>query len=97
MAFAGGLGIDESLDVLSQSCWIRDADVMLFSESNTRFVVEIAAENVGAFVHTVPMAVRIGSVTGGDRLVIRDQDERTVIDESLAELKHAWQSPLKWE
>jgi len=97
MAFAGGLGVEAQLDVLSQSCWIKNPDVMLFSESNTRFVVEVAAEHVGKFVHTVPTAVRIGSVVSGDRLVVRDQDERTVIDESLAELKHVWQSPLKWE
>jgi phosphoribosylformylglycinamidine synthase len=97
MAFAGGLGVEAQLDVLSQSCWIKAPDVMLFSESNTRFVVEVAAEHVGRFVHAVPMAVRIGSVVSGDRLVIRDQEDRTVIDESIAELKHAWQSPLNWE
>ena len=46
----------------------------LFSESNTRFLCEVRAENAAAFEAAIAGAAhaRIGQVTDGDRLMIRD-------------------------
>ena len=86
MAFAGELGAELTLPVDLPD------PVALFSESNTRFLVEVPEDDAAAFeshLAGVPHA-RIGAVTGGDRLVIRGEN-RTVIDAPLADLKAAWQ------
>jgi phosphoribosylformylglycinamidine synthase len=99
MAFAGGLGMELDLGAVQSSCSIADPAVLLFSESNTRFLVEVPpgqAKEFEAEFAGVPL-VRLGSVTQGSRLVVRDRLQSTVIDASLAELKHAWKAPLAWD
>ncbi|MFO1094646.1 MAG: AIR synthase-related protein [Planctomycetaceae bacterium] len=97
MAFAGGLGADVHLRGLSVVASIDDTSILLFSESNTRFILEVRPEHVAALDDVIRSAVRIGTISSGDRLVVRAPDGATVIDEPLAELKRTWQSPLKWE
>jgi hypothetical protein len=41
--------------------------------------------------------VRLGMVTRGSQLVVRDGAQQTLIDASLSELKHAWKAPLAWD
>ncbi|MEI8371776.1 MAG: AIR synthase-related protein, partial [Planctomycetota bacterium] len=69
----------------------------LFSESNTRFLCEVQAENVAAFETAIAGAAnaRIGQVTQDDRLVIHSGGA-TVVESDLASLKEAWQKPLRW-
>jgi phosphoribosylformylglycinamidine synthase len=107
MAFAGGLGADIDLqpvpcDASLPSLSGRGAGgegvaARLFSESNTRFLCEVRPENDAAFEAAIAGAAsaRIGQVTDGDRLLIRDGDA-TVVDSDLAALKEAWQKPLRW-
>ncbi|MBL8850751.1 MAG: phosphoribosylformylglycinamidine synthase subunit PurL [Planctomycetaceae bacterium] len=97
MAFAGGLGVDVKLRGLAAMSNIDDAATLLFSESNTRFVLEVRPEHVAAINDVIRSAVRIGTVAAGDRMVVAGPDGSTLIDEPLAGLKRAWQSPLKWE
>ena len=70
----------------------------MFSESNTRFLCEVRAENAAAFEAAIAGAgsARIGQVTGGDRLVIHFGNT-TVVESDLASLKEAWQKPLRWQ
>jgi phosphoribosylformylglycinamidine synthase subunit PurSL len=99
MAFAGGLGMELDLGSVQSSCGIADSAVLLFSESNTRFLVEVPPGQSQEFERQlvgVPL-VRLGAVTQGSRLVVRDRLQSTVIDASLAELKHAWKAPLAWD
>jgi phosphoribosylformylglycinamidine synthase len=99
MAFAGGLGLDLDLSPLRPSSRLEDPAVLLFSESNTRFLVEVPPGQSKEFERQlagVPL-VRLGAVTQGSRLVLRDRLQSTVIDASLAELKHAWKAPLAWD
>ena len=97
MAFAGGFGAE--IDLQAMPC---DGDlgvvVRLFSESNTRFLCEVRAANATAFEAAIAGAAqpRIGVVTDGDRLTIRDGDA-TVVESDLAVLKEAWQKPLRWQ
>ena len=95
MAFAGGLGA--TLDLSSMPCSedANDDHVRLFSESNTRFLVEVAPEQVSAFVATmssIPHA-HVGHVTNTGELKFSGQ--KTDLNFPIQELKAAWQKPLK--
>ncbi len=96
MAFAGGLGIDADLSNLATdgNC---DSVAKLFSESNSRYVVEVTPDNAEAFLELLDdvTAAQIANVTNTDRLVIAD-DEATLIDADINELKSAWKKPLAW-
>ncbi|QDT17319.1 Phosphoribosylformylglycinamidine synthase subunit PurL [Alienimonas californiensis] len=93
MAFAGGLGAELSVDHVPDDGESLSDAAALFSESNTRFLMEVAADQAAAFerhLADVPHA-RLGAVTGGDRLVIRGADG-PLIEAALIDLKAAWQS-----
>lgn len=80
MAFAGGVGVTMNDD-------LTVAD--LFVESNGRLLVEIEPGNVAKFESTVN-AVNVGTTDDSSRLQIS-----SLISAELAELKSAWQTPLK--
>lgn len=93
MAFAGGLGADLDLTTMA----IAPA-VALFSESPTRFLIEIEPAAINRFESIfagLPLA-RIGVVTDQGRLKCAINGE-TVLEQDCAELKSAWQKPLAWE
>ncbi len=95
MAFAGGLGADLTLNGIE----VDSGGVVakLFSESNTRFLVEVRAERADDFEQSLAGVARvpIGQVSAGDRLVITSESTR-VIDAGIDELRHAWLTPLDW-
>ncbi|MHC4479064.1 MAG: AIR synthase-related protein, partial [Planctomycetota bacterium] len=98
MTFAGGLGIEADLRGLPKSADCVRVDAQLFSESNSRYIVEVEPENYDAFVKTMlnlPFG-QIGKVTEGDKLVILTEDGKVVIESDLGSLKAAWQKPLDW-
>ena len=98
MAFAGGLGIEANLRGLPKSDDCSRTDAQLFSESNSRYVVEVEPENYDAFAKlmlNLPFG-QIGKVTEEKTLVIKAQDGKTVIEADLDSLKQAWQRPLDW-
>ena len=103
MAFAGGHGAILQLTAVPAGKDIplgpeRDG-IILFSESNTRFLCEVAADKYATFAAAmagVPFA-RVGSVTADPRLVIDGSESGTaLIDVLISELKSAWQEPLRW-
>ena len=99
MAFAGELGIDADLRGVAVSDDCTRADTILFSESNTRYIIEVKPENYDALAKlmlNLPFG-QVGEVTESKRLVIKDADRNTVIDADIAELKEAWQKPLNWQ
>ncbi|MBE3559694.1 MAG: phosphoribosylformylglycinamidine synthase subunit PurL [Ktedonobacteraceae bacterium] len=68
--------------------------VRLFSESASRFLVEVTPEQLGAFEQHMRAAgtgdlTYIGTVTNTARLLIYD-DDRELINLSVAELQEAW-------
>ena len=96
MSFAGELGVDVNLQPLAASTGLG-GEVLLFSESNTRFVVEIDPGRQAEFeacFEGLPFS-QLGVVTAGERVVIRDGDE-ALIDSPWSDLKAAWQAPLAW-
>jgi phosphoribosylformylglycinamidine synthase len=109
MAFAGGLGARVYLGQVPHPLNLaRSADrsdavnaLLLFSESNSRFLCEVPAEQVPHFekaIGDVPHAA-IGEVTAGRHLQIVDyhpENPKHVIDLPIELLKEAWQQPLRW-
>jgi len=98
MAFAGGLGIEADLRGLAKSADCARVDSQLFSESNSRYVVEVEPANFDAFVKkmlNLPFG-QVGKVTEEARLVIKAEDGSIVVDSDLALLKQAWQEPFNW-
>jgi phosphoribosylformylglycinamidine synthase len=97
MAFAGGVGADLT-GVRGPAGQVADV-VALFAESSTRFVVEVSPEKVQAFQDClggdVPLTF-IGQTCKEERLRIAGADGEWIVWLSLAELKEAWQKPLRW-
>lgn len=84
--FSGkGLGAEVALQ--------GDATAALFSESQTRFIVSVKKENKEAFEQLVE-AVCIGEVTNSGNLVIKNEQDETLVDASVEELKGAWKGAI---
>ena len=98
MAFAGGLGITLNLNKVPLGEPIVRNDTILFAESNTRFLVEVALEDKERFEGALGANVyaAIGEVAKGDRLEVYGIKGERVVSAPLAELKEAWQKPLRW-
>jgi phosphoribosylformylglycinamidine synthase subunit PurSL len=102
MAFAGGMGAEISLKPLAAASDLKAAAPLLFSESNTRFILEVpesSAKDLLASWRASFAEVAIcplGNVTATDRLTITDPAGATVIDSDLHTLKRAWKQPLAW-
>ena len=99
MAFAGGCGLDIDLAPLAEATGLAHDGALLFSESNTRFLVEVSPQRSAAFEELfadLPLT-KIGVVTDTDRFRVRRGNEYDLIDSPLPELKAAWQKTLNWE
>jgi phosphoribosylformylglycinamidine synthase len=94
MAFAGGIGAD----VTSTGAPGLADEVALFSESPTRFVVEVRPDRATAFEVCLagqPFA-RLGQTVKEPRLRIAGSSGEWIAWSALAALKEAWQKPLRW-
>jgi len=97
MAFAGGLGMELSLKRAPRSKDVREADTLLFSESNTRFVVEVSREKKFAFEKSMkglPIGL-LGTTKTGNIFTIEGIDRKIVVKTTTDRLKEAWQKPLR--
>ncbi len=95
MAFTGEVGVRADIDRVPVEEGMR-ADRILFSESNSRFILEVAPEHVPVVVELlegVPYAI-IGETVADDTFVIAAGAE-VLVAETLADLKEAWQAPLR--
>ena len=98
MAFAGGLGIEADLRGLPKSTDVWRIDTQLFSESNSRYIVEVEPEKYGEFVKLMLNLSfgQIGKVTNEKTLTIKAEDGKTVIKADIDSLKRAWQKTFDW-
>jgi phosphoribosylformylglycinamidine synthase len=95
MAFAGGVGAD----VTQPGPQGLADEVLLFSESTTRFVVEVAPGNVTALEECLAADVpllEIGQTCKEPRLRIAGASGAWLVWAALDQLKEAWQKPLRW-
>jgi phosphoribosylformylglycinamidine synthase len=95
-AFAGELGMELELSALAAGEGLAPA-ALLFSETPSRLVVTVApvhAEDFARAMAATPCR-RLGAVTQAHRLRVRGSEGETWIDATLADLKEAWQRPLR--
>jgi phosphoribosylformylglycinamidine synthase subunit PurSL len=98
MAFAGGLGMVIHLGQVPLGEAMNRNDHILFSESNTRFLVEVAPNERQQFqdMMTGVDFAAIGQVTNKGKLEMHGLNGEIVLSAPIAELKEAWQRPLRW-
>src|SRR5262249_14929632 len=96
MAFAGGIGAD--LTGLPRVTDGDDARIVLFSESATRFLVEVPPRHTAAFEHAMAGGPcrQIGQTVKEPRLRIAGVNGEWIVWATLDQLKEAWQKPLRW-
>ncbi len=96
MAFAGGVGVDAT-DMKTVGEGLSDT-ARLFSESPTRFVLEVKPEHATALkeVFAGLALTKIGVTVKEPRLRIASATGEWLIWSKLDELKEAWQKPLRW-
>ena len=103
MAFAGGVGADltglRERSLHGQAAPELAAEVLLFSESATRFVVEVKPADVAGLIECFPSEVPlwpIGKTVKEPRLRIAGASGEWIIWAQLEDMKEAWQKPLRW-
>ncbi len=98
MAFAGGYGMTFNLSAVITESSIHRDDILLFSESNSRFVVEVRPEHQKQFevlVKDIPWGL-LGKVTSEPWFKVYGQSNKLIVNENIRDLKEAWQAPLRW-
>jgi phosphoribosylformylglycinamidine synthase II len=97
MAIAGRLGID--LDLEGFGSVELDDLVLLYSESNTRFLIETTPSNADALQKLMTEAglpiSRLGKIVDSPNICIQRGD-RKLVELNLSQAVDAWQQPLDW-
>jgi len=95
MALAGGFGIELDLTKVPRSAVDRD-DCVLFSESNSRFLVEIPEKAKAEFEVLMKGVVcaEIGRVTKNPKLTINGLNGSVKVEAPLADLRKSWKETL---
>jgi len=98
MSFAGGLGLEIELKKVSGKELTRN-DFVLFSESNSRFIVEVTEADKEDFEDLMKGKVcsLIGKVTKEQKIIIKGLNGKVVIDASLETLRNSWKKTLSPE
>jgi phosphoribosylformylglycinamidine synthase len=98
MAFAGGLGMTINLKNVPLADSIDRDDFILFSESNARFLAEVAPEKKKDFEKAMAGVdfAEIGNVTDNKKFEVYGRRGKQVLSAPITELKEAWQKPLRW-
>ncbi len=100
MGFSGEFGCVLDLDALARDPRIYSNETLLFSESASRILVEVAPENESAFLRhfgkgakAAPVR-RVGQTTANPILKVLGLAGLPALEEPLRELKDAWQKTL---
>jgi phosphoribosylformylglycinamidine synthase II len=98
MSFAGGLGMDVDLRKVPYKGKAKRDDNILFSESNTRFIVEVSTKKQKQFENELSGTSTkvIGLVTNSSDVIIRGLDGKEIVNMDFKKLKESWQKPLRW-
>ena len=95
-SFAGGLGME--IDLGNVPAALDRNDTVLFSETQSRFVVTVSPDKTEAFEAAMEGCAfaPIGKVTEQEDFKVTGLDGRCVVRSNIHELKEAWQAPLRW-
>lgn len=95
MAFAGDYGLKLDLSKVPGKALKRN-DFVMFSESNSRFLLEVSKRDMKDFEELVQgkACAQIGWVTKEERLTVNGLNKKIVVDASLEQLRHNWKKTL---
>jgi len=96
MCIGGNLGVNVFLEEIPSDCSMRCYEV-LFSESPSRFIVEVPKEYKGDFEQQMqgsPIGL-IGCTCKHKQLSVYDKNSREVINLKVDELKESWMSTFR--
>ncbi|MGE5307691.1 MAG: phosphoribosylformylglycinamidine synthase subunit PurL [Deltaproteobacteria bacterium] len=98
MAFAGGLGMDLFLAEVPFQGESKKDETILFSESNSRFIVEVAKKDQARFERLLKGNAYglAGCVSAETRLRVNGLDGSVRVNARLSDLKRSWQESLRW-
>lgn len=93
MSFSGGIGLEIHLDMVPHSNVGRD-DLLLFSESNSRFLLEVSKDKQGDFENVMKACEfgLIGEVRSNSELIIRGLEEDIVVESDIVDLRTSWKT-----
>jgi phosphoribosylformylglycinamidine synthase len=94
-AFAGGLGMEINLGMVPTIGVDRD-DLLLFSETQSRFIVTIPPQRKGDFEELFKGMVYglLGKITSAPVFTVVGLKGKEIIQANIQDLKDAWKSPL---
>ena len=99
MAFSGGLGMEIFLsEAPYKAPGNKRNDFILFSESNSRFIVEVSKRNQKEFekaIKGLPFGL-IGCVSPGKEFKAYGINGEVCVKAGIDSLKESWQRPLNW-
>ncbi|KJJ83776.1 phosphoribosylformylglycinamidine synthase II [Candidatus Omnitrophus magneticus] len=97
MLFAGGLGADINLVNAPKDKEVTREDILLFSESNSRFIVEVQKEKTKEF-EKIMQGVKIGKIGEATKkpvLIIKDfSGKKELMNVDINILKTAWKKTI---
>ena len=95
MAFASSVGV--SLTELAKTGPLPDK-VLLFSESQTRFIVEVPCMHAASFEEVMAgvACAKLGQTCKELRLRITGTNGEWIVWAALQDLKEAWRKPMQW-
>ncbi len=98
VAFSGGLGMEVFLSEVPYLSTSKRNDCLLFSESNSRFVVEVKKDKQKEFEKILKGTSYglAGCLTENPGFKIYGLDGRVCLESDIAKLKESWQMPLRW-
>jgi phosphoribosylformylglycinamidine synthase len=92
MAFSGGLGLEISLNSVPFENGLR-TDSILFSETQSRFLVEVKSDERFEEIMKGNVFSKIGKTTAKKKLIFTLKDEE-IINESISGLRRSWKHGL---
>ncbi len=97
MAFSGGLGMDIFLSSVPYAGEKRN-DSILFSESNSRFIVEVEKKNKHKFENSLKGLDfgLIGCLNNKKDFKVYGLNGKICVNADINKLKETWRKPLKW-
>ncbi|MBT5874063.1 MAG: phosphoribosylformylglycinamidine synthase, partial [Candidatus Latescibacteria bacterium] len=96
LAFSGGFGLSLDLRAIARSENVQDSASALFSESNSRFLVEIrpgCESDFEALFKGIPYS-QCGTLTSEKAFRVTGLDAAMVVETDIDTLKNTWQAPL---
>lgn len=96
MLFAGGYGSSVSLKKIPRASSVKRDDVILFSESNSRFIVEVPVKLKPRFEKAMDGLSLgfLGEISENKKLVVKGVKGNVVIDAGIEKMKKRWKAPI---